>query len=166
MKQLLLIFFLLAAHEVYSQVYVSLSPSLLNSPGTFGQKFNPTLEVGRQYDCFSLGLDIGKINCAKVAGKDTTTYLEIRPNLNVFQQGKFTNTVTIGLGYIFNAKESMVTELTSGVEYAHTEHLHFNIYFGQFFYSGRYIATDATFFGVSAMWYFVSYKPKSLISKS
>lgn len=157
---------LLAAGRASAQVYVSLSPSLFNSPGTFGEKFNPTVEVGKQYDCFSLGLDAGKMNCGKVVGKDTTMYLEIRPNLNVFQQGKFTNTVTIGLGYIFNAQECMVTELTSGVEYAHTEHLHFNIYFGQFFFSGRRTSSDVTFFGASAMWYFVPYKPKSLISKN
>jgi hypothetical protein len=166
MKRLLLVLLLFAASSASAQMYISFSPSILNSPGTFWGKFNPTVEVGRQTDCFSIGLDIGKLNCGKVAGRDTTAYLEVRPNLNVFQQGKFTNTLTIGLGYIFNAQESMLTELTSGVEYAHTEHLHFNIYFGQFFFSGRRVSSDATFFGASAMWYFVAYKPKSLISRN
>jgi len=166
MKRLLIVLLLFAARTACAQMYVAFSPSLLNSPGTFGEKFNPTIEVGKQTDCFSIGLDIGKTDCAKIAGKDTTLYLELRPNLNVFQQGRFTNTLTIGLGYIFNAKESMVTELTSGVEYAHTEHLHFNIYFGQFFYSGRRTSSDATFFGASVMWYFLPYTPKSLISRN
>ena len=91
-------------------------------------------------------------------------YFELRPNLNVFQQGKFTNTLTLGIGYIFNAQQSMMTELTSGIEYAYNSKWHFNITFGQYYYSGKYITSNTTFFGFSLMYYFKNNIQKALIN--
>lgn len=148
----------------FAQTYISLAPCITNSAGTFFEKSNIALEVGRQWDVFSLGIDVGKTSLGKVTGRDTTAYLELRPNLNIFQQGKFTNTFTAGIGYIFNSKQSLMTELTSGIEYAYSDQLHFNIYFGQYFYSGRTDASTVTFFGISAMLYFAKSNAKPLIA--
>lgn len=137
-----------------AQTYISLSQSLTNSPGTFGEKSNPSIEVGRQWDVFSMGIDIGSTTLGDRKAIDTSMYLELRPNLNIFQQGKFTNTFTPGIGYIFNAKENLVTELTSGIEYAYSPLVHFNVFFGQYYYSGKYTASTVTFFGISVMKYF------------
>jgi hypothetical protein len=145
-----------------AQTYVSLAPSLTNTAGTIPGKSNVAVEVGRQWDVFSLGLDVGKTSMGKMP-RDTTAYVELRPNLNVFQQGKFTNTFTAGIGYIFNAQQNLMTELTSGIEYAYNDKLHINIFFGQYFYSGKYDASNVTFFGISGMWYFKATKTGSLI---
>lgn len=145
------------------QTYISLAPSLTNTAGSVAEKSNIAIELGRQWDVFSLGIDVGKTSLSKVTGRDTTAYIEIRPNLNVFQQGKFTNTFTAGIGYIFNAQQNLMTELTSGIEYAHNDKLHINIVFGQYFYSGRYAASNVTFFGISGMWYFSASSTGSLI---
>src|ERR1700722_9909427 len=153
------------SYACFSQTYISLAPSLSNNAGTFGEKANFAVEVGRQWDVFSLGIDYGRINLARVQGKDTANYLELRPNLNIFQQGKFTNTFTAGIGYIFNSKQSLMTELTSGIEYAYSDQLHLNIYFGQYFYSGRTDASTVTFFGLSVMFYFSPSKAQPLISQ-
>lgn len=153
-------------YSSYSQTYVSLAPSLTNTAGTIIDKGNIALELGQQWDVFSFGVDIGKTNFSKVVTRDTSAYVELRPNLNVFQQGKFTNTFTAGIGYIFNAKENLVTELTNGIEYAFNTKLHFNVFFGQYFYSGRYSAKDATFFGISGAFYFNETSAGSLIKKS
>lgn len=149
----------------FSQTYISLVPCLTNDAGTLAEKSNVSFEVGRQWDVFSIGLDIGKTSLGKVKGRDTTAYLEIRPNLNVFQQDKFTNTFTAGIGYIFNSQQSLMTELTSGIEYAFNEKVHFNVYFGQYYYSGRVNASSVTFFGISAMLYFLPSNAKPLISQ-
>ena len=147
-----------------AQTYIAFVPSLTNSPGTLAEKSNISFEVGRQWDVFSLGLDIGKTTLGKIAGRDTSVYLEIRPNLNIFQQGKFTNTLTPGIGFIFNAKENLVTELTSGIEFAFSKLIHFNIYFGQYYYSGKFSASSVTFYGLSIMKYFSPPNSKSLIN--
>ena len=165
MKQLYL-FALLAtiAYRSSAQTYISLAPSLTNSPGTLAEKSNLAFELGRQWDVFSMGLDLGATTLGKVIGKDTAVYLEARPNLNIFQEGKFTNTFTPGIGYIFNAKESLMTEVTYGIEYTYNPLIHINVYFGQYFYSGRTSASNVSFFGISVMKYFTPSKTKALIT--
>ncbi len=154
---------LIIANICVAQTYISLAPCITNDPGTFWGKSNLALEIGRQWDVFSLGIDIGKTSLGKVTGRDTTAYLELRPNLNIFQEGKFTNTFTAGIGYIFNSTQSLMTELTSGIEYAYNDQLHLNIYFGQYYYSGKINASTTTFFGFSVMLYFAKSNPKALI---
>ncbi len=162
MRILLFLFFSSVSFPGWSQTYISLVPSLTNTAGTIREKSNVSFEVGRQWDVFSLGADIGKTTFGKTVGRDTTTYLEIRPNLNIFQQGKFTNTLTPGIGFIFNAEENFMTELTSGIEYSYTPLIHFNMYFGQYYYSGKYSASTVTFIGISIMKYFAPAKGRSL----
>ena len=145
-----------------AQTYISLAPSISNQAGTFGEKMNLDLEIGRQWDVFSLGMVVGKTSL-EMSGWDTTTFFELRPNLNVFQQGKFTNTFTAGIGYILNAKQNLLTELTYGIEYSHSPQIHFNAYFGQYYYSGRYSDSNSTFFGISCMYYFSPNNSKPLI---
>jgi hypothetical protein len=147
----------------FSQTYVAFAPSINNQAGSFPEKINLNLEVGRQWDVFSLGIVVGKNSLAKAGVPDTTTFVELRPNLNIFQQGKFTNTFTAGIGYIFNAQESLLTELTYGIEYAYTNQMHLNIYFGQYYFSGRYSDSNSTFFGLSFVYYFTPNNAKSLI---
>ncbi|HET7002486.1 MAG TPA: hypothetical protein VFI33_14285 [Puia sp.] len=146
-----------------AQTYISLAPSISNQAGSFADKINLGLEVGRQWDVFSVGVVVAKNSLQKAVGRDTTTYFELRPNLNVFQQGKFTNTFTAGIGYIINAKENLLTELTYGIEYAYSPQIHFNVYFGQYYYSGRYSDSNSTFFGISCMYYFSPNNSKPLI---
>src|SRR5664279_1885307 len=146
------------------QTYIALAPSINNQAGSFAEKVNLNLEVGRQWDVFSLGIVVGKNSLANPGIPDTTTFVELRPNLNIFQQGKFTNTFTAGIGYIFNSKQNLMTELTSGIEYAYNDQLHFNVYFGQYFYSGKTDASNVTFFGASVMFYFAPSNAKPLIT--
>ena len=164
MKNTLSILFLLAiAFAAPAQTYLQLEPALTNSPGTISSKANVCLELGRQWEVFSLGADIGKTTFEKTVGRDTSLYLELRPNLNIFQEGKFTNTLTPGIGFIFNSKENFMTELTNGIEYSYSPLLHINIFFGQYFYSGLYSASNTTLYGISVMKYFKPSKTKGLI---
>lgn len=155
MKKIPLLFFtLLLVGFANAQGYMSLAYSLTATPGTISDKSNLSFEYGKQWDVFSLGIDLGKTSLANILHRDTAAYLELRPNLNIFQQGRFTNTLTTGLGFVFHAKENLLMELTSGIEYAYSGTLHFNLFFGQYFYSGRYSASNANFFGLSAAYYF------------
>lgn len=158
-----LLFFI--SYQCSSQTYVSFAPVLTNTAGTLADKSNIAFEVGRQWDVFSLGLAFGKTTLSKVTGRDTSNYLELRPNLNIFQEGKFTNTFTPGIGYVFNAKESLLTELTYGIEYSYSSTLHFNVDFGQYFYSGKESASSVSFFGISAVLFFGPVKSGPLIKQ-
>jgi len=164
MKHLLIIFLCTAISiRCAAQTYIAICPSLVNTPGTVAGKTNIALEVGRQMGVFSVGADIGKTHFASQPGRDTTIYLEVRPNLNIFEHGKFTNTLTMGIGGVFNAKENFMTELTTGMEYEMNDHYHFNANFGQYYFSGRETLTSYTFFGFSVMHYFGRTNKKALV---
>jgi hypothetical protein len=165
MKIFLSVLLLLAGYMSFSQTYISLAPSVTNTAGTLADKSNLALEIGQQWDVFSLGLDIGQTTLSPIGAKDTGTYLELRPNLNIFQEGKFTNTFTAGIGYVFGAKNNLLTEVTYGIEYTCTEQMHFNVFFGNYYYSGRTAATSTSFFGISAAYYFKPGKTAALIKR-
>lgn len=155
MKKMVLLFLAgLLAGTAHAQGYFSLAYALTASPGTISDKSNLSFEYGKQWDVFSVGIDLGKTSLSHVIHRDTTAYVELRPNLNVFQQGRFTNTLTTGIGYVFHAKENLLMEFTTGIEFAYSGKLHFNMFFGQYFYSGRYSASNVNFLGVSAAYYF------------
>ena len=60
MKKILVVLsFLFISYNSISQTYISFAPSLTNTAGTIGQKSNITIELGRQWDVFSLGIDYG-----------------------------------------------------------------------------------------------------------
>ena len=165
MKHLLLmLWFAVLRYCAAAQTYIAFTPSVTNTEGTLADKSNYSVAIGRQWEVFSLELNLGKSTLGKMPGRDTSVYLEIRPNLNIFQQGKFTNTLTPGIGYILNSKENLMTELTSGVEYTLNPLIHFNINFGEYFYSGLRSASNTTFWGISVMKYFKPSKGKALIN--
>ena len=126
-------------------------PTFSTNQGTFSQRAGMALEVGKQIGPFSIGLDIGKTS---LIDSDTTNYIEFRPNLNIFQQDKFTNTLTIGVGYVFRAEENVMTELSTGVEYTPNKRYSYNVFFGTYYYSGIHSASNENYLAFSVMYYF------------
>jgi hypothetical protein len=145
--------------------YISPMYGFYTNSGTTALRSSPNIEFGLQWNSISLGLDIGKVHLAQKAGRDTTTYFEIRPNLNVFQQGKFTNTLTLGAGYIPNAKENVMLETSAGIQYSPSAKWSYNVFFGTYYFSGVESARNQTFFGFSGMYYFLPKKKKGIFNK-
>ena len=158
---LIILSFLLSTN-IKAQLYVAFAPYMTNAVGNLSTKFSPAIEFGKQWDVMSIGFDIGKTNCSPYKGKDTTLYFEFKPNLNVFQQGKFTNTFTPGIGYVPGCK-SLMLEMTMGIEYSFTDRFHVNMFFGQYYYSGLTSSSAFNFFGLSLVKFFSTYKSTSLI---
>jgi len=160
MKSCLLFIFFVFPYVMKAQYYCSIMPAFYTGSGSTAQRTTCDVELGKQWDAFSLGLDFGKTNFEKRISKDTTLYTEIRPNLNVFQQGKFTNTLTIGLGYVFNAHQNIMTEFTTGIEYSFNNNISYNLYFGTYYFSGEVSSNNQNFIGMS-----VTYFLKKIIKK-
>ena len=138
--------------------YISPMFALYTGIGTLEERFTPDIEIGKQWDVFSLGIDIGKIHVGQKSGKDTTSYVEIRPSLNVFQQGKFSNTLTIGIGNVFNAAANILTEFTTGIEYTPNKRYSYNVFFGTYYFSGKEFSSSQNFFGFSMMYFFTRHQ--------
>ena len=169
----LVIIFLLLIGRAYSQTYISITPAFYTTgtgggsvPQTStGQRTTIGIEIGKQWDVISLGIDLGKTTLEKNAGNGDINgviptgkwYIKLRPNLNVFQQGKFTNTLTIGIGYVFGSKQRMLNEFTTGIEYDPNPNFAYNINYGTYYFTGKGVSSNQVFFGFSIM-YFYNYK--------
>jgi len=172
-QKIIFIFLILSGFKTYSQTsdtlkgenYISPMIGLYTGSGTIAQRTTIDIEFGRQWDVFSLGFDIGKNHVEKVNGRDTNWYVEFRPSLNVFQQGRFTNTLTIGLGYIINAQQNIITEFTTGIEYTPSKTWSYNAFFGTYYYSGTTSSSSQNFLGLSVMYYFKESHKKGLFNR-
>ena len=167
-KTILLLFSLVLSSILKAQstaplYYIDLAPAITTNIGTIDSKFAPSIEIGKQWDVMSLGIAMGRTNCSPIGGRDTSVYYEFRPNLNIFQVGKFVNTFTPGIGFIPWSSQYMMLEMTSGIEYTWNTKTHVNFFFGQYYYSGYTSNSSASFFGVSIARFFSPYIPKAII---
>jgi len=149
------------------QNYLSFEPGFTSTYGGLSDKFSPTIEFGRQWqDVFTMGLALGKTTSSNRLLDDV--YLEIRPNLNVFQVGKFVNTFTPGIGYVFGPNSNLMLEFTSGIEYSYSDKIHFNVSYGSYTYSGKSAELSrpsTNFVAFSIVRFFKPTKTKGLIGK-
>ena len=77
---------LLLSIQAKAQTYISVMPAFYTSQSTIVVRSTFDIELGKNGMFFNLGLDLGKTNLSKQKFKDTTTYVEIRPNLNVLNK--------------------------------------------------------------------------------
>jgi hypothetical protein len=145
--------------------YVSPSYGFYTNSGTIAMRSSPNIEIGWQWNSLSLGLDVGKTHLGQKTGRDTTTYFEIRPNLNVFQQGKFTNTLTFGIGYVPNARENILIESNAGIQFSPTPQWSLNLFYGTYYFSGVESARNQTYIGFSTIYFFLPKKKKGIFNK-
>lgn len=107
----------------------------VNTTGTLAKRFSPSLEVGRTYGIFDIGAAAGKLNIAN-SGSDTTSFLEVRPTINVFSKGRFSESLCLGAGYVFNAKEGMLTEICNNINFNISEKVAVSVAQAYIFFDG------------------------------
>lgn len=145
-----------------STPYILFSPAYYNGAGTRAEKTNLGIEVGKEFGVFDLGFVVG-MNGLDRPGRDSAFYCEVRPTLDVFTEGKFSSTFTIGIGHMFGAKTNLMTEIAYGITYVPNSRFFFGLYQGQYWFDGKKSANFNTavtaFFG----YYLVNrrYKHKS-----
>ena len=88
----------------------------VNTKGGVADRFAPAIEFGRTYGIFDLGLATGTIN-SRSSGMDTSHYIEFRPTINIFSAGRFAEGLCLGAGYIFNAKQGLMTEICNSINF-------------------------------------------------
>lgn len=133
--------------------YISSGASVYtNTPGTFNQKSFVNAEVGRTYGIFDIGLLIGRLNFMH---GDSLFYSEIEPTINVFSKGRFSEALTLGAGYVFNAKQNFLTEVTNSINFAPNNNLVITVFQGNYFFDGRFSTAKAQFMGLSFTYNFI-----------
>jgi len=88
----------------------------VNAKGGFAKRFAPSLEFGRTYGIFDIGLAAGQLNSVD-PGMDTARFIEFRPTINIFSKGRFSEGLCLGGGYILKAKQGLMTEICNSINF-------------------------------------------------
>ena len=133
-----------------------------NTAGTFNQKVFLSAEFGRTYGIFDIGLAIGRLNLvASGNGIDSNWFSEVRPTINVFSKGRFSESLTLGAGFIFNAKQNFLTEITNCINFSPNDNLTIAVCQGNYFFDGRQSTSRAQFMGLALTFNFIKKNSKT-----
>jgi len=126
----------------------------VNTKGGFAKRFSPAVEFGRTYGIFDIGLATGNINTLS-SGSDTTRYIEFRPTINIFSKGRFAEGLCLGGGYIFRAKQGLMTEICNSINFNISENVALAVTQGYYFFDGTNSSRSTQYMGLSFTYNFL-----------
>jgi hypothetical protein len=135
--------------------YISaLTNIFVNTKGGFSKRFSPAVEFGRTYGIFDIGLCTGMFNSLR-SGWDTARYLEFRPTINIFSKGRFAEALCLGGGYVFNAKQGLVTEICNSINFNISTKVAVAVLQGYYFFDGTNSNRSTQYMGFSFTYNFL-----------
>ncbi|NCD68352.1 hypothetical protein [Mucilaginibacter agri] len=138
----------------YASAYTNF---FVNTKGGVAKRFAPALEFGRTYGIFDIGIATGQFNSIHA---DTARFLEFRPTINVFTKGRFSEALCLGAGYVFKAREGLVTEICNSINFNISENVAIAVTQGYCFFDGTNDNRSAQYMGFSFTYNFL--KPHSV----
>jgi hypothetical protein len=127
--------------------YLSVNTDVfVNTIGGAGKRFSPAVEFGRTYGIFDIGLATGRTNMLS-KGADTTRYIEFRPTINIFSKGRFAEGLCLGVGYLFNGKQGLMTEICNSINFNISEKVAVAVTQGYYFFDGTNSSRSTQFMG-------------------
>jgi len=135
--------------------YLSVNTDVfVNTKGGVAKRFSPAVEFGRTYGIFDLGLATGRINSLS-SGSDTTRYIEFRPTINIFSKGRFAEGLCLGAGYLFNAKQGLMTEICNSINFNISERWAVAVTQGYYFFDGTNDSRSTQYMGFAVTYNFL-----------
>jgi hypothetical protein len=133
--------------------YLSLNTNIIvSAKGGFAKRFAPGLEFGRTYGIFDIGLSAGTLSSKS---QDTCHYLEFRPTINVFSKGRFAEALCLGGGYVFSAKQGLMTEIGNSINFNINENFAVAVTQGYLFLDGTNNSRNTQYMGFSLTYNFL-----------
>jgi len=135
--------------------YLSVNTDVfVNTKGGVAKRFSPAFEFGRTYGIFDFGLATGRISSLN-SGSDTSHYIEFRPTINIFSSGRFAEGLCLGGGYIFKAKQGLMTEICNSINFNVTTTVALAITQGYYFFDGTNSSRSTQYMGFAFTYNFL-----------
>jgi len=135
--------------------YLSASTNVfVNTRGGAAKRFSPSVEFGRTYGIFDIGIATGRLNSIGPGG-DTTRFLEFRPTINIFSKGRFAEALCLGGGYVFKAKQGLMTEVCNSINFNVSETWAIAILQGYYYFDGTNNSRGTQYMGFNVTYNFL-----------
>jgi hypothetical protein len=131
-----------------------LADIFVNAKGGAAKRFSPAFEFGRTYGIFDLGLAAGRFS-SMAAGSDTAHYIEFRPTINIFTSGRFAEGLCLGGGYVFQAKQGLVTEICNSINFNISTTVALSVTQWYYFFDGTNSSRSTQYVGFSFTYNFL-----------
>jgi hypothetical protein len=131
-----------------------LTDVLVNTRGGLAKRFSPGFEFGRTYGIFDMGLGTGRIGSLSSA-TDSARYIEFRPTINIFSAGRFAEGLLLGGGYVFGAKQALMTEICNSINFNISTIVAVAITQGYLFFDGTNSSRSGQYMGFSFTYNFL-----------
>jgi hypothetical protein len=140
--------------------YLTVSTNaFVNTRGGFAKRFSPSIEFGRTYGIFDIGLSTGMLSSLSSIA-DTARFVEFRPTINIFSKGRFAEGLCLGGGYVFGAKQGLMTEICNSINFNISTILAVAVVQGYFFFDGTNSSRNTQYMGFTLTYNFL--KPHSV----
>ncbi len=127
--------------------YITASTNgFVNAKGGFAERFIPSVEFGKTYGIFDIGLATGQFNTLT---NDTTRFVEFRPTINIFSKGRFSEGLCLGAGYVFGAKQALLTEICNSINFNISEKVEVAIMQGFYYFDGTNSSRNMQYMGLA-----------------
>lgn len=135
--------------------YLSVNTDVfVNTKGGVAKRFSPAFEFGRTYGIFDFGLATGRLNSLG-SGSDTARYIEFRPTINIFSSGRFAEGLCLGGGYIFKAKQGLMTEICNSINFNISTTVAAAVTQGYYFFDGTNSSRSTQYMGFAFTYNFL-----------
>jgi hypothetical protein len=131
-----------------------LADVFVNTKGGAAKRFSPAFEFGRTYGIFDIGFATGRFS-SMGPGNDTAHYIEFRPTINIFTSGRFAEGLCLGGGYVFRAKQGLMTEICNSINFNISTTVALAITQGYFFFDGTNSSRNTQYMGFSFTYNFL-----------
>ena len=131
----------------------------VNTKGGVAKRFSPSVEFGRTYGIFDIGLATGRLS-SLYASRDSSIFIEFRPTINVFTKGRFAEGLCLGGGYVAGAKQGLMTEICNSINFNISEIFQIAVIQGYYFFDGTNSSRNTQFMGFNLTYNFL--KPHSV----
>jgi hypothetical protein len=126
----------------------------VNTKGGAAKRFSPSVEYGKTYGIFDIGLATGRLNSFS-SGGDTSRFLEFRPTINIFSKGRFAEGLCLGGGYVFKAKQGLMTEICNSINFNISETWALAVLQGYYFFDGTNSSRNTQYMGFNVTYNFL-----------
>lgn len=135
--------------------YLSVNADVfVNTRGGVAKRFSPAVEFGRTYGIFDIGLATGRISSLS-SSNDSTHYIEFRPTINIFSAGRFAEGLCLGAGYVFGAKQALMTEICNSINFNVSPTVALAVTQGYYFFDGTNNSRSTQYMGFAFTYNFL-----------
>jgi len=135
--------------------YLSVNADVFNTKGGVAKRFSPAVEFGRTYGIFDIGMATGRLSSLSSAS-DSAHYVEFRPTINIFSAGRFAEGLCLGGGYVFGAKQALMTEICNSINFNISTTVAVAVTQGYYFFDGTNSSRSTQYMGFSLTYNFLA----------